>query len=162
MFTRATTLEQFAAIAALARTIWTEHYTPIIGTAQVDYMLSRFQSTAAIAEQVQQDGYFYYLVETTGSAIGYFAVQPRAETLFLSKIYVRSDRRGQGWGRTMMDCIEQLARDNRKSQITLTVNRHNAQSIAAYQKLGFENLGSVQTDIGSGFIMDDFCFAKQL
>lgn len=162
MFTRATTVEQFATIAALARTIWTEHYTPILGTAQVNYMLERFQSAPAIAQQVQQDGYSYYLAETGGSAIGYFAVQPRAETLFLSKIYVQADRRGQGWGRKMLDCIEQLARDNHKSQITLTVNRHNTKSIAAYQKLGFENLGPVQTDIGSGFIMDDFCFAKQL
>lgn len=34
--------EQIAAVAALAREIWTQHYTPIIGAAQVAYMLERF------------------------------------------------------------------------------------------------------------------------
>ena len=40
-----------ALIAGLARQIWTEHYTPIIGAAQVEYMLGRFQSQSAIKKR---------------------------------------------------------------------------------------------------------------
>lgn len=162
MFTQATTPTQFATIAALAHEIWTEHYTPIIGSAQVDYMLARFQSETAIAAQVQTEGYRYYLAENAGAAIGYFAVRPRAEVLFLSKIYVHSAWRGQGWGRQMLRFIEHLARETDKPKIALTVNRHNSESIAAYHKLGFETLGPLQTDIGGGFIMDDFYLVKHL
>lgn len=162
MFTPATTPEQFATIASLAQTIWREHYTPIIGTAQVDYMLDKFQSAGAIAAQIQQEGYRYYLVEAEGDAIGYFAVQPREQTLFLSKFYVRSDCRGQGWGRKAIVHIETLAREADLPSITLTVNRHNTQSLAVYAKLGFQNLGPTQQEIGNGFIMDDFRWEKRL
>ncbi|MGB0563820.1 MAG: GNAT family N-acetyltransferase, partial [Spirulinaceae cyanobacterium] len=61
MFILAQTPEQFATIARLARSIWIAHYTPIIGAAQVDYMLAKFQSAEAIAAQVQTEGYRYYL-----------------------------------------------------------------------------------------------------
>ena len=33
--------EQIAAVAELAEEIWTQHYTPIIGPAQVLYMLEK-------------------------------------------------------------------------------------------------------------------------
>ena len=49
--------------------------------------------------------------------------------------------------------IKELA--NRKP-IRLTVNKYNKNSIAAYRKWGFKIIDSVVTDIGSGFVMDDF------
>ena len=39
-------------IADLADIIWKEHYIPIIGIPQVDYMLKKFQSAKAIKEQI--------------------------------------------------------------------------------------------------------------
>ncbi len=36
-------------VSALAREIWSGHYTPIIGLAQVEYMLGAYQSSAAIS-----------------------------------------------------------------------------------------------------------------
>ena len=43
---------QIETIEALAEEIWSEHFTPIIGKAQVDYMLGKFQSKQAICEQI--------------------------------------------------------------------------------------------------------------
>jgi hypothetical protein len=55
-----TATEQTRQVAELARDIWTEHYVPIIGRDQVDYMLDRFQSSDAIARQIES-GCKYYL-----------------------------------------------------------------------------------------------------
>ncbi len=44
---KAETNEDLQEIAALADVIWHEHFTPIIGKEQVEYMLSRFQSYPA-------------------------------------------------------------------------------------------------------------------
>ena len=41
------------AISELANTIWKEHYTPIIGVDQVNYMLEKFQSSKVIFKQIQ-------------------------------------------------------------------------------------------------------------
>ena len=66
---------QIKAVADLAREIWNEHFVPIIGQAQVDYMLERFQSAPAIRGQIAA-GYEYYLVRDRGRYAGYFALVP--------------------------------------------------------------------------------------
>jgi ribosomal protein S18 acetylase RimI-like enzyme len=146
-------------IESLAREIWTEHFIPIIGRPQVDYMLARFQSKQAITEQIAS-GVLYFLMEEGRSFIGYIAVQPRGDELFLSKIYVRSSHRTRGYGRKAVQFVETLARERGLRKIMLTVNRNNTGAIRSYEKFGFKNIGSLVQDIGSGFVMDDYVMEK--
>ncbi len=64
--------EDLRKVEALAAEIWTEHYTPIIGSRQVAYMLEKFQSFGAIKKQVPE-GMRYYLMHWKGEAVGYMA-----------------------------------------------------------------------------------------
>ncbi|OGW39847.1 MAG: GNAT family N-acetyltransferase [Nitrospirae bacterium GWD2_57_9] len=148
-------------VEALAREIWTEHYTPIIGSGQVAYMLDRFQSRQAIAAQIRS-GVLYFLMQDTGGPIGYLAVQPKGEELFLSKIYVASSLRLKGHGRRAIEFIESLARARGSRKIVLTVNKNNRKAIAAYERMGFKRAKEVVQDIGSGFVMDDYQMEKTL
>jgi len=151
---------QIRIVESLAREIWTEHYPPIIGEAQVRYMLDKFQSEEVIAAQIRHEGFRYFLVEEGGEHIGYLGVQTKGEELFLSKIYIRADQRGKGWGKKALYFIEDLARKLNLRKISLTVNRKNTGSVNAYMKMGFINAGPVVQDIGSGFIMDDYRMEK--
>ena len=147
------------AIAALADTIWREHYTPIIGAAQVEYMLVKFQSAEQIRIDIKRNDYIYFTAEyiKSGEMIGYCAVQPKEDYLSLSKIYVRKDYRGRGVARSFVNEVTALCRyEYGFGKICLTVNKHNDNSIAAYHKMGFETIDSIKTDIGGGFFMDDF------
>ena len=146
-------------IESLAREIWTEHYIPIIGEQQVDYMLARYQSKQAIKEQIAS-GVLYFLIEEDQAFIGYIAVQPRGDELFLSKIYLRSSRRARGYGKKAVQFMETLARERGLRKIVLTVNKNNTGAIRAYEKIGFRNVGSLVQDIGSGFVMDDYAMEK--
>jgi len=46
--------------------------------------------------------------------------------------------------------------------VVLAVNKKNAKAIAAYRKHGFAIRESAVTDIGSGFVMDDYVMAKEV
>ncbi|MFZ0035577.1 MAG: GNAT family N-acetyltransferase, partial [Sedimentisphaerales bacterium] len=148
-------------VEALAHSIWREHFTPIIGSSQVEYMLEKFQSREALLNQIEKDGYLYYLREDkNGNWVGYFGVVPRLKELFLSKLYITAENRGKGFAKRALEFIETLARDNGLSSITLTVNKNNSDSIKAYKKLGFVITTSLVTDIGNGFVMDDYKMEK--
>ena len=151
----------FVQIAGLAEIIWREHYTPIIGKAQVDYMLEHFQSREAIARQVA-DAITYFLILEGTSPRGYLAIQKRGQELFLSKIYLLREYRGLGMGKAAMDFIAEKAREFGCDRIVLTVNKNNDRSIEAYSKMGFENKGALVTDIGGGFVMDDYRMVRIL
>ena len=144
-------------LAHMAKEIWEEHYTPIIGKDQVDYMLEKFQSGSAIQAQIS-DNYSYYTVQKNNQAIGYlsYSINDETPSLFLSKIYLKKANRGEGLGRQMMQFIIQKAKELNCQYITLTVNKYNEKTILAYQKYGFVKKRELIIDIGNGFIMDDF------
>ena len=148
-------------VEELAAEIWKEHYTPIIGAEQVEYMLDNFQSVEAMGGQIRE-GMTYCLVYSDRNPVGYLAFKEQDEELFLSKIYVLSDQRGKGIGKAAMEFVESRAKDQGKHFLSLTVNKNNRGSITAYEKLGFVNQGPLETDIGGGFIMDDYLMIKVL
>jgi len=163
VITEVTSEQQIADLALAAREIWMEHYVPIVGEPQVEYMLEKFQSEDAIAGQIAE-GYEYYTLAADDETEGYIAVVPDADdgTLMISKIYVRRSARGRGFGKQMLDFVEDLCRERGLGTLWLTVNKHNSQSIAWYTRMGFGNAGPIVQDIGSGFVMDDFRMEKSL
>ena len=149
-------------VAALAREIWTEHYTGLIGPEQVEYMLTTIQSPQAIARQLRE-GYDYRILESGGERAGYFAVRSEPETraLFLSKLYVRKAMRGRAIARRAIEWMSAHAQTLGLDRIRLTVNKHNF-ALQAYQRMGFEIVEDIMTDIGAGFVMDDYRLEKRL
>ena len=157
---------QIQQVATLAQEIWTKHYTSIIGSEQVRYMLDNYQSTSAITSQIAE-GMQYFLVnlETdTTETVAYFAFKPanKSQELFLSKIYVRPDYQRQGVGQACFSFIHSQALGSGCNRIRLTVNKNNHKATSAYEKSGFVCTGSVVTDIGQGFVMDDFEYVLNL
>lgn len=151
--------EEIALTARLAKEIWHEHYDALIGVAQVDYMLRRFQSEEAIAAQREKDT-VYLLAYWDGEPAGYCAYRPEEDKMFLSKIYVKSEQRGRGIGKAFFDYVEAASRGKRS--VYLTVNKHNDHSIAVYKRVGFTVADQVKSDIGQGFYMDDYIMEKAL
>jgi ribosomal protein S18 acetylase RimI-like enzyme len=62
----------------------------------------------------------------------------------------------------MLQFTEDLCRRRGIRSIWLTVNRHNADSIAWYAQMGFSNTGPIFQEIGGGFAMDDFRMGKAI
>lgn len=156
------TEQEINEVAAFAKEIWHEHYDPIIGKDQVDYMTEKFQSPKAMQKQIQNDGYLYKsIVNRTGLA-GYFAYRTDKESLFLSKIYIARKYRGRDYSRKVIGYLEQCCINQKLDKIWLTVNRNNTSSIIAYEKLGFTKVRTQVADIGSGYVMDDYIMEKPI
>ena len=152
-YTEKTKLEE---LVAVIREIWREYYTPIIGAAQVEYMLETFQSVKAITRQITEENYRYYGVFCDGELAGYYAAKPSGgDRVFLSKFYVAARFRGRGLGREMLQHLIAAARAAGADTIWLTVNKHN-RTVELYRKLGFVTTEEIVTDIGNGFVMDDY------
>lgn len=159
-FTEIRPTDDLAPLAALAREIWTEYYTPLLGTAQVEYMLHTIQSEAPMRRQLEHEDYRYFYLCHEGTPAGYLGVQVRDGALFLSKLYVRAAARGLGTARDVMAFLEGWARGARLDKLWLTVNRGNTGAIATYEKLQFINAGTQDSPIGEGYVMEDYVFEK--
>ena len=144
---------QLKEVERLADIVWREHYSKIISMEQIDYMLKSFQSFNAIKAQLS-DGYIYCILEDNEVNVGYISYKIEENAVFLSKIYVLDGFRGKGYAKKAVNYLKNISGNGNK--IWLTVNKNNTDSINAYEKMGFCKERSQISDIGSGFVMDDF------
>ncbi|MDR0292719.1 MAG: GNAT family N-acetyltransferase [Oscillospiraceae bacterium] len=147
-------------VAALAGEIWTEYYTPLIGAEQTAYMIGKFQSADAIAGDIHTKGFRYDLMTDGARDIAYCGVLPEDESLFISKIYVRGEYRKMGIARLLLG--RAVNEHPKARRVWLTVNKGNETAIASYKRMGFDMEDSVVTDIGGGFVMDDYIMARRV
>lgn len=142
-------------LSRIASAVVKEHFDPLIGAAQNDYMISKFQSVEAISEQFAH-GYRYYWVLKNGDKAGFFAFYPKEDKMYLSKFYVLKAYRGHHLAKEMFAYIVAETHKEGLSAIFLNVNRGNSDVIAIYKHLGFRIIREEKNDIGQGFYMDDY------
>jgi ribosomal protein S18 acetylase RimI-like enzyme len=156
------TEDAIVSLSQLAAEIWNEHYPSIIGQDQVDYMMDKFQSAAHIRRQIETESYDYYLLKRLKEPLGYLAVQPTAEGLFISKVYLHKDVRGLGLGKLMHWITRDMGRSRGLEQLWLTVNKENHIAIRAYEAWGYVRAEELVMDIGGGYVMDDYKYIYSL
>ncbi|MCH5351955.1 MAG: GNAT family N-acetyltransferase [Acutalibacter sp.] len=157
--------EQIAALCKIAERVWHLTYDPLLPAGQVEYMLDKFQSPHAVKEQMETLNYRYYMAVIDGKNAGFIGFSPRyegREEMFLSKVYLLPEFRGQGAVREMFALVERETRRENLSKIRLTVNKENTHAVAVYEHYGFCTAEKAVTDIGGGYVMDDFIMVKEL
>jgi len=154
--------KQIEELSEIAKLIWSEYFPKIITPEQINYMVEKYQSADAIARQISNDGYKYFMVFGNGEVLGYLAVKADRNQLLLSKLYLKKEFRGRGYFNEMLSFAEKIAKEKGLNSLYLTVNKHNDNSIAVYLKKGFFIKKEQVTDIGNGFVMDDYVMEKMI
>ncbi len=142
-------------VKQLAIRTWNDHYVPIIGQAQVDYMLNLMYSRSSLEEQMMQKQHRFYLVVLADGAIpGFVSVHQEQEgDWFLNKFYILPGEAAKGLGTLVFEALKHLLLPKK---ITLTVNRQNYKSINFYFKNDFKISRVADFNIGNGYVMNDF------
>ncbi len=146
-------------LSDMAAKIWSEHYNDILSHEQIKYMIDKYQSYNAIKKQIISDNYQYFFIKYNDNYAGYFSIHIEDNTLFLSKLYIDKDYRKKGLSSAVLKFLKVICTKNNLTKIWLTVNRNNTDSISVYKHLGFYKEKESVSDIGSGFVMDDFIMA---
>ena len=149
-------------LAKLTSEIWHEYWTVILSSEQIDYMVDKFQSEHAITEQIENENYVYFYIISDGEKAGYIGMSKKSDYLFLSKLYIKKQFRHKGMGTKSFDFIKGYTKEQGYNKIKLTVNKYNKNTIEAYYKWGFKTVDSVVTDIGGGFVMDDYIMEYEI
>lgn len=157
------TSDELREVAVLAEKIWHECFPGIISEEQINYMIEKYQSYSAMTEQISNQRYSYLAVRENGELCGYIGIKPEDDDrFFLSKLYLRADKRGRGIASLMLKKVFAEALNAGKSLVYLTVNKHNDHAVEVYKKTGFVVADKIVTDIGNGFVMDDYVMEYKL
>lgn len=155
--------DELPKVQELAQRIWFQHYPGIISEAQIRYMLAIWYELGAMTREMDMRDVWFVLIEAQAhGAVGYLSFEqpPGSDMVFINKLYLLAEMHGRGIGSAALNWIEAQARDLNCRRIQLRVNKANAVAIRAYQRAGFRFVEDVCTDIGSGFVMDDYLMEK--
>ena len=141
-------------LARLAETIWRSHYTSIIGTAQVDYMLAGRYTPERLRRYLNASDRWLMLLRIDNRIIGYcsYALEKNPGEMKLEQLYLLPEYCGQGLGSFMLRHIEQQARVRDCGTLMLQVNKQNETAIIFYRKAGFSVRQEAVFDIGNGYV----------
>lgn len=65
------TPEEIGLLCRLAKEAWEQAYSELLGLEQVEYMVEKFLSPPAVREQMDKEGYIYYLIYGEGEPGGF-------------------------------------------------------------------------------------------
>ena len=149
-------------LTVLAREIWRQHYPGIITVKQIEYMLEQRYKPEILREELQRQGLWWDKLLVDGRMTGFasYFLTANAGEMKLDKLYVHRDHQRKGYGGMLVARALGIARENKCATLVLAVNKNNRNAIAAYRKYGFRSAGSAVTDIGGGFVMDDYIMVK--
>ncbi len=148
-------------VSELAEQIWRSHYPGIISDGQIDYMLRQLYAPESLKQQLKNGEKRFRLAEVDADPVAFIVVTlPEEDMLFINSFYVEDSYRNKGVGSRLLQ--DTIARYPEIRRVRLHVNRNNENSIAYYQRRGFANIGERDSDIGGGFIMQDFIMQREL
>lgn len=148
----------FPVIREIAKTTWPVAYGSILSKAQLDYMLEKFYSDAALNDN------FSILVKEENICLGFASYEHHylgGTKTRLHKIYLLPESQRKGAGKLLLAEVEKLAFENDDTIISLNVNRFNT-AFNFYKKLGFEKVGEEDVELDFGYLMEDYILEKKL
>ena len=154
----------FDAVAALARSIWLAHYTTLITTAQIEYMLRGRFAPDNLRIYLRAEDRWMDLLEIDGELAGYcsYALTSEIGEMKLEQLYLLPRLHGLGLGAMMLGHVERSVLERGSRTLILQVNKRNEKAIKLYRRAGFAIREEVVVDIGGGFVMDDYVMEKRL
>jgi len=148
----------FQQVYQLATEIWNENYEGIISQKQIDYMLNMMYHSERLQQDLDDDYQWEFIIHEE-EIIGYIAYVKKDDSrVFLSKIYLKTSVQGLGLGKLALNRVTDFAKNKNCNAVYLTVNKGNEKGVRAYKKFGFTIIAEEITDIGNGYVMDDYVF----
>lgn len=156
--------KHFNVIRQIAHKTWPHTFGAILSNEQIAYMLELMYDVSSIRKQVTTLGHVFILAIENNDYYGYasYEINYKQEPVTkIHKLYILPDAQGKGIGKSLISYVEHQAKHNNNLAITLNVNREN-NAIQFYKRIGFNECGIEDIDIGQGFLMQDMIMRKDL
>jgi ribosomal protein S18 acetylase RimI-like enzyme len=158
------TANDYQTIQNIAHQTWPIAYGEILSKEQLDYMLDAFYNEDILKDSVANKGHYFVLAKEGEETLGFASYEHhynQKQQTKIHKIYILPETQGKGIGKTLIDFVENAAKENNSTVLSLNVNRFN-KALHFYQKLGFEIVEEVNIELDHGYLMEDYVMEKPI
>ena len=158
------TANDYKSIQDIAYQTWPVAYGEILSKEQLDYMLDAFYNEATLKDSVANKGHHFVLAKKGEKSLGFASFEhhyDQKRQTKIHKIYILPETQGKGIGKTLIDFVEKVAKENDSTTLSLNVNRFN-KALHFYKKIGFQIKAEIDIELEHGYLMEDYVMEKKL
>ncbi len=100
-----------------------------------------FWTESILKDEILSDSSYYIVARFQNDIIGFAGLKFLLDEAHITNIATRIDKRKNGVGSKLLECLINRAKEESSVLITLEVNTENLPAINLYKKYGFEILG---------------------
>lgn len=157
------TSEHLSTIKDLAYKIWPATYGEILSQKQLTYMLDLFYNEKALQQNIA-DNHNFILIQENSKNVGFadYELQYKNETTTrIHKIYLLPETQGKGFGKKLLQYIENKALEKGNIKLSLNVNRFN-KAKNFYESQGFKVAFEEDVKLDFSYLMEDYRMEKNI
>jgi len=145
-------------VTTLAWRIWPEAFNGILPAETIPGMLNDIYAPETLAADITERKHQYWLATSDGRDAGYISAYLSEGRVWIKKLYLLAETRGQGLGKALMNtACEHFGSD---LPVALFVNDGNKHAIAFYRSQGFEVERHVPVRMGP-YDFHDYVMVKE-
>ena len=132
-------------IQAIANITWPLTFGPLMHKEQLDYLMEAMYSTKALKQQMKEENHHYLLIYKDNEAIAYCSYELNfrgQQQIMMHKLYILPSAQGLGLGRTMINHLCEIGRQNQQQHLRLQVLSKNEKAVTFYKHLHFSKAGN--------------------
>lgn len=138
-----------------AAPIWFECYKDVLQHGQIDYLTHKYFDYQNVLN-IKDNGMIYENIMYNDTKAGFIAYCINADHIYLDKIYLLSDFRGNHISSSAFDYLQ----ERYSLPIRLNVNQGNAVAVRAYKGRGFEIIEEKSYPLPGGYTNVDYIMEK--
>ena len=157
------TAKDLATIKDLAYRIWPATYGEILSEKQLADMLELFYNEKALQQNID-DNHNFILIQENDEIVGFSDYElhyNKESTTRIHKIYLLPETQGKGFGKKLIQFIDDKAVDNDNVKLSLNVNRFN-KAKDFYESQGFKIAFDEDVELDFGYLMEDYRMEKEI
>jgi ribosomal protein S18 acetylase RimI-like enzyme len=150
-------------IQKIASETWWPTYTPLLSKEQIDFMLRTLYSTETLQKVMENGSQAFLLLFDEHGPQGFASYGLRSEdpaVYKLHKLYVLPENHGKGYGRMLIEDVQQRAIANNIYTLDLNVKKDNP-ARSFYEKLGFRIIREEDIPFGP-YLLSDFVMRLEI
>ncbi|MBE6517971.1 MAG: N-acetyltransferase [Thermoplasmata archaeon] len=130
--------------------MWVDTYAPIIkgGRQHAEDIFDDWVGPGRIRKDMSM-GHFYAYPVKDGRILGLMSAGKEGDELFISKVYIAPEHRGEGYGSEAVKLVLDYGRARACKRAVLEVNPKNENAKRFYSGLGFKKVGVREYESGA-------------
>lgn len=157
--------EDYLIMLNIVNEVWPLCYKEILSQEQIEYMIHWMYNIDKVKEETKNDSPFFIVSNENDediAIVSYDTVPKEDGKVMLHKLYMKKEFWGKSLGQEILTHVTNEAIKAGAKYINIQVNRFNTRAQKAYARNGFTIYKTLCTDIGNGFVMDDYFMKKDL